>query len=72
MIKRITPPSRLNAAPFMAEDKGLAINATSEATSAVDPKRLSNELGRMVAKSFLWIRVANRNELKNQTSNEAS
>jgi len=50
-IERITPQSTPNAAPFTAEDNGLATTVTSEATSSVDAKRLSNELGRMVAKN---------------------
>jgi hypothetical protein len=50
-IERITPQSTPNAAPFTAEANGLATTVTSEATSSVDAKRLSNELGRMVAKN---------------------
>src|ERR1700740_545389 len=50
-IERITPPSTRNAAPFTAEDNGLAMYFTREATSSVEAKRLSNELGRMVAKN---------------------
>jgi hypothetical protein len=50
-IERITPPSTRNAAAPKAEDNGLATNVTSEATSSVNAKRLSNELARMVAKN---------------------
>jgi hypothetical protein len=51
MIERTTPPSTRSAAPLVAEESGLAMNVTSEATSSVEAKRLSNELGRTVAKN---------------------
>ena len=51
MIERITPPSTRSAAPLVAEKSGLAMNVTIEATSSVEAKRLSNELGRTVAKN---------------------
>jgi len=51
MIERITPPSTRSAAPLVAAESGLAMNVTSEATSSVEAKRLSNELGRTVAKN---------------------
>ena len=51
MIERTTPPSTRSAAPLVAAESGLAMNVTSEATSSVEAKRLSNELGRMVAKN---------------------
>ena len=53
-IERITPLS--NAAPFMAEDNGLAMNVTGEATSLVEAKRLTNELGRTVVKNSFSMR----------------
>ena len=51
MIERTTPPSTRSAVPLIAEDSGLARKITNEATSSVLAKRLSNELGRTVAKN---------------------
>jgi len=51
MIERITPPSTRNAAPLIAEESGRAMNVTSEATSSVEAKHLSNELEGTVAKN---------------------
>ena len=45
MIERITPPSTRNAAPLVAAESGLAMKMTSDATSSIEAKRLSNELG---------------------------
>ena len=51
MIERMTPPSTRNAAPLVAAESGLAMKMTSEATSSIEAKRLSKELGRTVAKN---------------------
>jgi hypothetical protein len=45
MIERTAPPSTRSAAPFVAEESGLAMNVTTAATSSVEAKRLSKELG---------------------------
>ena len=49
-IDPTTPPSIRNAAPFVAEESGLATNATSAATSSVLAKRCNNEPGLTVRK----------------------
>lgn len=41
-----TPPSTRKAAPVVADASGLAIYATSEATSSGAAKRLISEVGR--------------------------
>src|SRR5438105_14900195 len=50
-IEWITPPSTRSAAPLVTAESGLAMNVTSEATSSVEAKRLSNEPGRTVSKN---------------------
>src|SRR2546427_7158229 len=50
-IERTTPPSARKAAPFVADESGLATNATSAATSSGVAKRCSSELGRAVVKN---------------------
>src|SRR6266700_1119707 len=45
-IERTTPPSTRNAAPLVADERGLARNATNAATSSVVAKRCNRELGR--------------------------
>src|SRR2546430_7382402 len=50
-IERTTPPSARNAAPLVADESGLATNATSAATSAGVAKRCSSEPGRPVVKN---------------------
>src|SRR6266446_4789146 len=50
-IERTTPPSTRNAAPLVAEDRGLATNTTSAATSSVVAKRCNSELARTVRKN---------------------
>src|SRR5438132_378316 len=45
-IERTTPPSTRKAAPFVAEESGLATNVTIAATSSVVAKRFNSELGR--------------------------
>src|SRR5438105_8798142 len=49
-IERTTPPSARNAAPLVAEESGLATNATMAATSSVVAKRCKSELGLTVRK----------------------
>src|SRR6266516_1942434 len=54
LLQRIdptTPPSTRNAAPLVAEDSGLATNATMAATSSVVSKRCKSELGLTVRKN---------------------
>src|SRR6266404_3828919 len=46
-----TPPSARNAAPFVAEESGLARKATSGATSSGLAKRCKSELGLTVRKN---------------------
>src|SRR5271169_6439094 len=50
-IERTTPPSTRNAAPFVAEESGLATNATMDATSSVVAKRCKSEPGLTVRKN---------------------
>ena len=50
-IERTTPPSARKAAPFVADETGLATNATSAATSSGVAKRCSSEVGRAVVKN---------------------
>lgn len=45
------PPSTLKAAPFVADDRGLATNATSAATSSGVANRLMSEDGRVFSKN---------------------
>src|SRR5437588_365237 len=49
--ERRTPPSTRNAAPLVAEESGLATNATMAATSSVVAKRFKSELGLTVRKN---------------------
>ena len=44
-IERTTPPSTRKAAPFVAEESGLATKVTIAATSSVVSKRCRSELG---------------------------
>src|ERR1700686_2399152 len=48
---RTTPPSTRNAAPFVAEARGLHTYATRLATSSVVANRLSREVGRTISKN---------------------
>ena len=50
-MERTTPPSARNAAPLIADERGLAMNVTKAATSSVVAKRCNSEPGR--AKEFL-------------------
>src|SRR5580765_5114158 len=50
-IERTTPPSARKAAPFVADESGLATNATSAATSSGAAKRLRSEVGLAVVKN---------------------
>src|SRR4029077_14096165 len=50
-IERTTPPSARKAAPFVADESGLATNATRAATSSGVAKRFSSEVGRAVVKN---------------------
>src|SRR5438105_13711090 len=50
-IERTTPPSARKAAPFVADESGLATNATSAATSSGVAKRFRSEVGRAVVKN---------------------
>src|SRR5947208_6298848 len=50
-IERTTPPSARKAAPFVADESGVATNATNAATSSGVAKRCSSELGRAVVKN---------------------
>src|SRR6476619_8652185 len=50
-IERTTPPSARKAAPFVADESGLATNATNAATSSGVAKRFSSEVGRAVVKN---------------------
>src|SRR5947199_9889419 len=50
-IERTTPPSARKAAPFVADESGLATHATSVATSSGVATRLRGEVGRAVVKS---------------------
>src|SRR5260370_2788539 len=50
-IERTTPPSARKAAPFVADERGLATNATSAATSSGVAKRLRSEVGLAVVKN---------------------
>src|SRR5579862_6453072 len=45
------PPSTRSAAPVVADDLGLATNATSDATSSGVAKRLMSEVGRTFSKN---------------------
>src|SRR5207244_6857195 len=51
MIERTTPPSTRSAVPFVAEESGLATNATNAATSSAVANRLRSEVGRTVSKN---------------------
>ena len=51
ITERVTPPSTRSAAPFVADESGLATNATKAATSSVVANRLRSELGRTVSKN---------------------
>jgi hypothetical protein len=48
---RTTPPSGRNAAPFVADETGLATNATRAATSSGLANRRNNDEGRAVWKN---------------------
>src|SRR4029077_7224797 len=50
-IERTTPPSARKAAPFVADESGLATNATSAATSSGVAKRFRSEVARAVVKN---------------------
>src|SRR5439155_25370936 len=50
-IERTTPPSARKAAPFVADESGLATNATNAATSSGVAKRFRSEVGRAVVKN---------------------
>src|SRR5436309_14709303 len=49
--ERTTPASARKAAPFVADESGLATNATSAATSSGVAKRLRSEVGLAVVKN---------------------
>src|SRR5436309_15653528 len=60
VIERTTPPSTRSAAPFVADESGLTMNATNEATSSGVANRLSRELGRIVSKNSFSTRSEER------------
>ena len=69
-VGNLYPRDTYDAAPFVAEERGLATNATSAATSSVLSKRCNSELGLTIRKnscstsadvSFLVFAISDRN-----------